>query len=521
MRFKKNQAFITDTATGLHWAAETGAGVSWAEAPGYLEKLNRDRWGGLSGWRLPTRRELRTVMDYGVTSPAMDLRVFENMPLGNYWCAEEYPLMDRSCAWVIFSGLGSSIVMNKGNRENVIAVNGPVLKSDFRDMGGGIILDEASGLMWQKGENPRMRLTDAEKYCRELTLGGFSDWRLPTLKELGSLLDMSYSGGGWYFKDFFPAEGLKPPLLHYFSGTEFENHYAWVINFCFGYDGYYGGKNANLLFRAVRGEKSGCEASTADAALNRRVNLKNTALSKEETTAAGALTWERKTTEAGMGLYTHDEAKAYIDGLNRSAYGGFTDWRLPRREELRRVYGERWRDTLPEFYWSAEDGAEPSLAYGIYFAYGCAICYPKSNRCNVRAVRGAYKPAKLILLDNGCVLDETSGLYWKRGESPPLTLADAEKYCAGLSIGGFNDWRVPTMGELASLVDLNGSPGAWFDKSMFPDTQTLPQGFYMSSTPFGGTFLWGVNFQFGYDGYYADPGSPYPFRPVRGGGHEI
>ena len=85
--------------------------------------------------------------------------------------------------------------------------------------------------------------------------------------------------------------------------------------------------------------------------------------------------------------------------------------------------------------------------------------------------------------------------------------------------GGHTDWRLPGMRELSTLLDLSFPDGAWFDKALFPGTQTKPLGFYWASTTFGGTFGWGVNFQFGYDGYYAGKKhGKYPCRPVRNAG---
>jgi len=49
--------------------------------------------------------------------------------------------------------------------------------------------DPQSGLMWQV--NPtgaRMTRTDAVLHCESLSLGGFNDWRLPTISQLRSLI---------------------------------------------------------------------------------------------------------------------------------------------------------------------------------------------------------------------------------------------------------------------------------------------------------------------------------------------
>lgn len=59
--------------------------------------------------------------------------------------------------------------------------------------GNSVVLDKATGLMWQQGGSDRdMFLSDAETYVQTLNatrLAGFSDWRLPTVEELASLIE--------------------------------------------------------------------------------------------------------------------------------------------------------------------------------------------------------------------------------------------------------------------------------------------------------------------------------------------
>ena len=181
-------------------------------------------------------------------------------------------------------------------------------------------------------------------------------------------------------------------------------------------------------------------------------------------------------------------------------------------------------DTAPAFYWSSQPYMpDSSLYWGIYFGYGCAICYNRDTRFRVRAVRGGFAPKfglceKSQWQDNGdgTVTDLLTGLMWKRDESGQLGLEDALRYCDELRLGGYDDWRMPNIRELATLIDLNYTDGVWFHKNLFPDTITKPLGFYWSSSTYASTFGWGVNFQFGYDGYYADRiNGQYPFRPVR------
>ncbi|MFI3318828.1 MAG: DUF1566 domain-containing protein [Rikenellaceae bacterium] len=69
----------------------------------------------------------------------------------------------------------------------------------FTDNGDGTICDNNSALMWQQiPPMEGMTWAQAKAYCEELELGGYNDWRLPTLKELFSISDFEQ---GWPYLD--------------------------------------------------------------------------------------------------------------------------------------------------------------------------------------------------------------------------------------------------------------------------------------------------------------------------------
>ena len=76
----------------------------------------------------------------------------------------------------------------------------PAIASDrFVDNGNGTVTDTQSGLMWiSKDNGTPISWHDAQKYCEDLQVGGYNDWRMPTLAELASLYDPSEEGQGGY-----------------------------------------------------------------------------------------------------------------------------------------------------------------------------------------------------------------------------------------------------------------------------------------------------------------------------------
>lgn len=63
----------------------------------------------------------------------------------------------------------------------------------YIDNGDGTITDTITGLMWQKTDGGEMVIENAILYCDTLTLAGYSDWRLPNVKEAFSILNMQYA----------------------------------------------------------------------------------------------------------------------------------------------------------------------------------------------------------------------------------------------------------------------------------------------------------------------------------------
>ncbi|MGD9974380.1 MAG: DUF1566 domain-containing protein [Desulfatirhabdiaceae bacterium] len=128
------------------------------------------------------------------------------------------------------------------------------LFAGYVNNGNGTVTDTSTGLTWQQ-ETPDNAMTwqQALAYCEGLSLGGHTDWRLPTKKELRSLVDYSRYNPA-INTTYFPDTAAS----WYWSSTTYayNTNYAWYVYFDYGYDGSHNKYNNNYV-RAVRGGQSG------------------------------------------------------------------------------------------------------------------------------------------------------------------------------------------------------------------------------------------------------------------------
>lgn len=51
-----------------------------------------------------------------------------------------------------------------------------------------VVEDTKTGFIWQRGDGGQMEWDFAKQYCDSLDLGGYNDWRLPTINELRTII---------------------------------------------------------------------------------------------------------------------------------------------------------------------------------------------------------------------------------------------------------------------------------------------------------------------------------------------
>ena len=102
------------------------------------------------------------------------------------------------------------------------------------------IYDSDTGLFWQKQKSEdRKTWHSAINYCENLTLCGYSDWRLPSVENFKSILDNCGSDIGDNCDNCANSnkcsEMYPGDTSWYWTSDEYSSSYAWSVDF---YDGH-------------------------------------------------------------------------------------------------------------------------------------------------------------------------------------------------------------------------------------------------------------------------------------------
>jgi len=223
---------VTDNNTGLMWQQrDDGNTYNWWQANGishtthnptisFVDVCGSLELGGYTDWRTPTFNELVTIVDYSLAQPGptIDTSVFPETQQELYWSGNISATYGGTYAWGyhFYYGWARSAMYYKKDYYYVRCVRGEQVVQDLVDNGDGTVTDNKTGLMWQQEETDPLYWVAALSYCEELSLGGYSDWRLPTIKELVFLMDysMDYPAAN---PVFFP--GMPTDLCQYYGAS--------------------------------------------------------------------------------------------------------------------------------------------------------------------------------------------------------------------------------------------------------------------------------------------------------------
>lgn len=217
------------------------------------------------------------------------------------------------------------------------------------------------------------------------------------------------------------------------------------------------------------------------------------------------LMWQKSPDTNGDGEIKADDKMTYeeaLEGADDFSLAGYNDWRLPAIKELYSLIlfsgmdpsGYNGNDTeglIPfidtdyfDFAYGDTDAGEriidaqyasstkyvdegQNLLFGVNFAdgriKGYGLIHPQIGEKTffVQYVRGEeYGINHFVDNGNGTITDEATGLMWMQTDSghgmnweEALAYADSQRYAE------YDDWRLPNVKELQSIVDYTRSPG--------------------------------------------------------------
>jgi len=220
---------------------------------------------------------------------------------------------------------------------------GPGNPPSYRDNGDGTVTDLVTGLMWQQDYSGKMSQEEADAGAASFHLAGYTDWRLPTIKELYSLIlfsgeDISPESGSagvpFIDTDVFAftygdvAAGERIIDSQWATTTLYvAGEMMFGVNFADGRIKAYGlqsprGGDMQFLVRYVRGNPDYGENALVD---NRDGTVSD---------LATGLMWTQDDSALGMDW---EAALDYAQQRNAEGYFGYADWRLPNAKELQSI----------------------------------------------------------------------------------------------------------------------------------------------------------------------------------------
>jgi hypothetical protein len=312
----------------------------------------------------------------------------------------------------------------------------------FVDNGDGTVTDTCTGLMWQRETADPRDWCSALAYCQELSLAGHDDWRLPNVRELESIFDYGFDSPPSRVPVFDEVDSS------YWSSTSMAGQItwesygwspeAWAIGVVYSWSNDDGDWHLKLVARHPR------EESLAVRAVR---------LTADESGQGAGLR------SAGNGDVNGDRTIDISDAsylLGWLFLGGPQPVACPGPDRVPSGLPETGQTMCSVFY-TEEDlvNFQPGAPAGWYQA--------RCERAECLGQDGSYltgcpsDAGRYVDNGDGTVTDTCTGLMWKPfdDDDPSGTgrWTEALAYCDELSFAGYDDWRLPNVRELQSIVD--------------------------------------------------------------------
>ena len=287
----------------------------------------------------------------------------------------------------------------------------------YRDNGDGTVTDLNTGLMWQQDPGEKMTYAEAVAGAETFDLAGYNDWRLPTIKELYSLIDFSgldpriedtdasnqrpFIDTGYFVFEYGNTEAGERII-----DAQFATSTLYVGTTMMGVESMFG---VNFADGRIKGYGIGpMPGQTEDKGffvLYVRGNTEygvNAFIDNGDgtvTDTATGLMWSQGDSDEGM---TWEEALAWVQQMNAENYLGYSDWRLPHAKELQSIVdysrapsttGSAAIDPIFECMAIIDEGGEPNYPFywtstthanrmsgggAVYIAFGEALGWMQS-----------------------------------------------------------------------------------------------------------------------------------------------
>jgi hypothetical protein len=176
---------VTDNVTKLIWESKLPEASLFDQ--GEAVRLCARKGGA---WRLPTRIELASLVDFTIAMPGPTINaIFEDRPISKFWTSSNSPSNPKTTGWYVDFEYGITRQATTSLPYRVRCVRGgpsqcPPTRYQFE--GDTLVRDGATGLTWQRAVAPTTQeWMAAMKYCPTLGTG----WRLPSLTELQTIVD--------------------------------------------------------------------------------------------------------------------------------------------------------------------------------------------------------------------------------------------------------------------------------------------------------------------------------------------
>ncbi len=241
------EEIITDNNTGVQWIKTLNdydaSGLSLEESETYCGGLT---YGEFSDWRVPTMYELEAVVNFEKSDPPFTAG-FTGLPEGESLWSTTPNGQAADSVWIMDSSDGNTGIDDITSYNFTMCVRGeaynPTHTFTETDVNGDIIVeDSATDLKWTKTSVENKKWTEAIAYCEDLTYAAYSDWRLPNINELKTIVDRTRTEP--------PASSFPEITSNFYwsSSTNYVYPYnAWIVSMAHG--------NSNSADKTYAGEE--------------------------------------------------------------------------------------------------------------------------------------------------------------------------------------------------------------------------------------------------------------------------